>query len=419
MRLRVEPCPQRVGTEAAGPPAGGSGVTARASWTAALERRPAKIFGAGARPVVALAPGRVNLIGEHTDYNDGWVLPMAIDRHVGVAAVPRGDRVLRAHAVAFGETREGRLDELAPPGGGGWFGYVAGTAWAMRGAGLELRGADLVVDGDLPLAAGLSSSAALEMATALALCDLAGIEWRPLEMARLGQKGEGEYVGVRGGVMDQFTAALGQAGSALLLDCRSLTARAVGIPVEAAVVVMDTGAPRSLAGSAYNDRSASCRDAVSLLRQVRPEIRSLRDVDLELLDGERERLGEKLYLRARFVVEETGRPLAMAAALESGDLRAAGTLMNASHEGLRELYQVSSAELDLITEIARRRPGCFGARLTGAGFGGCAIALVAADRVGAFVDEVGAGYGARVSLPSAVFSVRAEGGARLLSSAPR
>ncbi len=388
-------------------------------WISGLHGLPAEIFGNPDRPSVALAPGRVNLIGEHTDYNDGWVLPMAIDRHVGVAAQPRGDRVLRAHAVAFGETREARLDELAPPGGGGWFDYVTGTAWVMRSAGLELSGADLVVDADLPPASGLSSSAALEMATALALCDLAGIAWRPLEMALLGQTAEGEYIGVRGGVMDQFTAALGQAGRALLLDCRSLTTRAVSMPAGAAVVVMDTGAPRTLAGSAYNDRSASCREAVSLLRRGRPEIRALRDVDLELLEGERARLGEKLYRRARFVVEETERPLVMAAALESGDLRAAGRLMDASHEGLRELYEVSSIELDLITEIARSRPGCYGTRLTGAGFGGCAIALVAADRVGAFVDEVGAEYRARGTLRSTIFSVRAEDGARLLSRAAR
>jgi len=217
-------------------------------------------------------------------------------------------------------------------------------------------------------------------------------------------------------VMDQFTAALGQAGHALLLDCRSLTTRAVTIPAGAVVVVMDTGAPRTLAGSAYNDRSASCREAVSLLRRGRPEIRALRDVELELLESERARLGEKLYRRAHFVVEEIERPLAMAAALESGDLRAAGRLMDASHEGLRELYEVSSIELDLITEIARSRPGCYGARLTGAGFGGCAIALIAAGCVNAFVDEVGASYRSRVGLPGAVYAVRAASGARLVAA---
>ncbi len=389
-------------------------MTARGGWLTALPLRLAELFGSGRDSCVAAAPGRVNLIGEHTDYNDGWVLPMAIDRRVGVAAAPRPDRVLRAHSEVFGETREVDLDELSAPGGAAWIDYVAGTAWALTAAGHRVVGADLVVDGDVPLGSGLSSSAALEMATARALCELSGIPWQPLAMALLGQRTEGEYIGVKGGVMDQFTAVMGEAGCALLLDCRSLEATRVDLPVEAAVVVMDTGAPRTLAGSAYNDRSAACRGAVAALREADPSIRALRDVDLELLEAERDRLDEVVYRRARHVVEENLRPAALAAALAHGDLEAAGNLMDASHASLRDLYEVSSAELDLVTGLARRHPACFGARLTGAGFGGCAIALVSAAGCDGFVADVGARYREHVDLPGAVFAVRAESGAGLV-----
>ncbi|HQN96600.1 MAG TPA: galactokinase [Thermoanaerobaculales bacterium] len=384
-------------------------------WQARLRERHAALFGAGAQPLVAVAPGRVNLIGEHTDYNDGWVLPMAIDRCAGVAAAPRADRTLRAHATVFSETREVAIDELQPPGGGHWLSYVAGVAWAMRAAGLEVPGADLVLDGDVPLGSGLSSSAAVEMAVARALCALAGAPWEPLAMARLGQRVEGEFVGVKGGMMDQYTAVFGRAGHALLLDCRTLEAEPVPLPEAAVVVVMDTGAPCSLAGSAYNDRSRSCRLAVEAIRTLAPEVRALRDVDEGLLEVARGRMGEVELKRARHVVAESRRPLAMAEALRRGDLAAAGRLMNDSHASLRELYEVSSAELDLFTELARRHPACHGARLTGAGFGGCAIALVEAGGAEAFMVEVHAGYRERFDLPSAVFVCRPSSGARLLN----
>ena len=386
----------------------------RPGWLAGLRERFAAAFGTRATPLVAVAPGRVNLIGEHTDYNDGWVLPMAIDRCAGVAAARRADRTLRVHAVVFGETRELVIDELRPPGGAHWTSYVAGVAWAMRAAGLGVPGADLVLDGDVPLGSGLSSSAAVEMAVARALCALADAPWEPLAMAQLGQRVEGEFVGVKGGMMDQYTAVFGRAGHALLLDCRTLEAEPVPLPEAAAVVVMDTGAPRSLAASAYNERSRSCRLAVEAIRTLAPEVRALRDVDEALLERARGAMSEVELKRARHVVAENRRPLAMAEALARNDLAAAGRLMNQSHESLRELYEVSSAELDLFTELARRHPACYGARLTGAGFGGCAIALVEASAAEGFMSEVHAGYRARVDLESAVFACRPASGARLL-----
>jgi galactokinase len=365
-------------------------------------------------PLIAVAPGRVNLIGEHTDYNDGWVLPTAIDRRVGLAFAPRDDRMLRVHSVVFDETRELSIDDLAPPGGSEWFSYPAGVAWAMISSGIEVSGADIVVDGDVPLGSGLSSSSALVMAAALALCELSGVPWSPVEMALLGHRVESDWVGIKGGVMDQFTAAMARKGHALLLDCRSLSHRPVRIPEEVRVVVMDTGAPRTLAGSAYNERSASCRAAVEILEDADPTISALRDVGLDLLEANRNLLDETTYRRARHVVEENARPPAMADALAEGDLAEAGRLMDESHFSLRDLYEVSSVELDLFTELAREHPACHGARLTGAGFGGCAIALVSAESAEDFMEATNSRYQSKVELPSSVFACRPAGGARLL-----
>jgi galactokinase len=377
-------------------------------------RRFAERFGAGPAPRVAVAPGRVNLIGEHTDYNDGYVLPMAIARAAVVVFRPRADRILRGHAVAFDETRERALDALAAPGGHDWLSYVAGVAWAFAAEGLAVPGLDVVVDGDVPLGAGLSSSAALEMATARALCAAGEIAWEPVRMARLGQRAENQFVGMNCGIMDQFASAVSEEGTALLLDCRSLETRAVPVPEDAAVVVMDTGARRALAGSAYNDRRAACERVVAHLRALDPSVRALRDVTPALLERGRAGLDPIDYRRAGHVVPESRRPVEMAKAFETGDLAAAGRLMNDSHFSLRDLSEVSCEELDLITEIARRQTACFGARMTGAGFGGCAVALVRADSVGPFCEAVLGTYTGRIDLPAALYPCRPMAGARLL-----
>jgi len=368
----------------------------------------------GSAPRVAAAPGRVNLIGEHTDYNDGFVLPMAIGRAVVVAFRPRGDGVLRAHSVAFAETKEAEVASLAAPGGSDWFSYVASVLWAFASEGLAVTGMDLVVDGDVPIGAGLSSSAALELATARALAAATGAPWDAAAMARLGQKAENGYVGMSCGIMDQFASAVCAEGHALLLDCRSLEARPVPVPDAAAVVVMDTGARRSLAASAYNERRAACERVVKALVQIRPGIRALRDVTADELEAVASRLDATDARRARHVVAEIARPAALAAAFESRDLVAAGRLMKESHVSLRDLYEVSCEELDLVTSLARRQPSCYGARMTGAGFGGCAIALVAADDVAAFCEEVLFGYKATFDLPAALYPCRPVAGARLL-----
>jgi galactokinase len=356
----------------------------------------------------------VNLIGEHTDYNDGFVLPMAIARYAVAAFRPRSDGVLRARSISFGETSEARIEALAAPGGHGWFDYVAGVAWALRSEGLPTPGVDLVVDGDVPIGAGLSSSAAVELATARALSAASGAPWDPVHMAKLGQKAENGYVGMNCGIMDQFASAACEEGRALLLDCRTLETRPVPVPGAAAVVVMDTGARRSLAASAYNERRAACERVVAEIARTKPGVRALRDASPADLEAARPRLDPVDAKRASHVVAEIARPEALAKALAGGDLARSGGLMNDSHASLRDLYEVSSEELDFVTELARRQPSCHGARMTGAGFGGCAIALVDARDVARFCDAVLAGYEARFDLPAALYPCRPVAGARLL-----
>ena len=373
----------------------------------------AAAFG-GDAPRLAEAPGRVNLIGEHTDYNDGFVLPMGIERHAVVAFRARDDRRLRAVSSAFGGTREVEIDALQPGGGHQWIDYVAGVAWALRESGRLVRGADLAVAGDVPIGAGLSSSAALEVAVARALCAASALPWDAVEMALLSQRAENAYVGMACGVMDQFAAAASVEGHALLLDCRSLETQAVALPAAAAVVVMDTGVRRALARSAYNDRRRSCEDAVAALREAAPNVRALRDVTPVLLEAERSRLEPVAFRRAAHVVVENLRPVNFAAAVRTGDLEAAGRLMNESHASLRDLYEVSCAELDTMVEIAQAQPGCLGARMTGAGFGGCAVALVESAQAEEFTRAVEQAYRTRYDLPAALFACRPAAGARLV-----
>ena len=377
------------------------------------EQRFAEEFG-GPAPRLAVAPGRVNLIGGHTDYNDGFVLPMAIGRCTVIAFRPRADRRLRAHAVAFRETRERDLADIAPPGGSDWLSYVAGVAWALAEDGFDVPGLDAVVDGDVPIGAGLSSSASLELAAARAFASAGGLPWDAVRMAKLGQKAENRYVGMNCGLMDQFASAVCREGCALLLDCRSLAVEPVPVPPGATVVVMDTGARRALAGSAYNDRRAACEAAVEGLKALDPGIRALRDVSAELLERGASRLDPVVLKRARHVVPENLRPREMAAALRAGDLERAGRLMNDSHASLRDLYEVSCPELDLLTDLARAQASCYGARMTGAGFGGCAVALVREGEVAAFGAAVLSAYRAKVDLESGWFACRPMAGARLL-----
>jgi galactokinase len=361
--------------------------------------------------LLARAPGRVNLIGDHTDYNDGFVLPMAIDRAVWIALRRRDDSRVSAHSLDFDSDISFDARDLEH-GERGWGEYVRGMAWVLgekaRRDGATLRGWDGVVAGDVPLGAGLSSSAALELATARALAAVSDFAWEPAAMARLAQRAENEWVGVNCGIMDQLISAAGVTGHALLIDCRSLDTRAVPLPSDVAVVVLDTATRRGLVDSEYNERRARCEGAAAQFG-----VRALRDVDAQLFAQRAGTLDEVTRRRARHVVTENARVLAAAEALGAGNAHRVGELMTESHRSLRDDFQVSRAELDAMVDIALAEDGCYGARMTGAGFGGCAVALVARDAADRFAGAVATRYETRVGLTPAVYLCEASNGASI------
>jgi galactokinase len=342
----------------------------------------------GGEPRLFSAPGRVNLIGEHTDYNEGFVLPMAIDRRTTVAAAPRADRLVVAYSETIDDEIQVDLDHSGPTRRGSWADFVEGTVRALMARGVEIGGASLFVTSDVPAGAGLSASAALEVSVGLALAALSGrADLDRVTLALAGQAAEHEYVGTRCGIMDQYIAALGVEGCALLIDCRSLEPRVVPMDLgKAEIVVCDTRVKHDLASSAYNERRSQCEAAVVAFGRRIPGLRSLRDVtadDFERFSGE---LAEPLLRRARHVLTENARTLAAAELLSRGELDRVGSLMAASHASLRDDYEVSSPALDFAVETAMNVAGVYGARMTGGGFGGCAIALAAASAVGGLRD---------------------------------
>ncbi|MFN8518374.1 MAG: galactokinase [Chloroflexota bacterium] len=363
-----------------------------------------------ARARVVRAPGRVNLIGEHTDYNDGLVLPAAIDLEMRIAYLPTDDRQVRLASGQTGDTLA--FDAGAPgPRAGGWRDYVAGTAWAMGEAGLATHGLTGVLESTVPVGAGLSSSAALELASAWALSGTDAPAADPLSLVRVAQRAENDYVGMRCGLMDQFASAAGVAGSAVLLDCRSLEHRAVPIPAGLVLVVAHTGVPRSLTSSAYNERRAQCEAAVAVLARHDPGVSALRDVTPTMLDRYADELEPVVLRRARHVVEEDERVLATERALRVGDLDEVGRLFAASHASLRDLYEVSVPELDALVALAASTPGVVASRMTGAGFGGCTVSLVHAEAVERLRARVAHEYAALTGREPRVWAVRAVAGA--------
>jgi galactokinase len=366
----------------------------------------------GREPRLFRAPGRVNLIGEHTDYNDGWVLPLAIDRDVVVAAASRSDHRVCAFSLNRGQEAEVDLDRPPQPVRGGWLGYVEGTARMLEEVAGPLPGANLVLQGDVPEGGGLSSSAALEIAVGLALVSLSGRKVDRRRLALAGQAAEHRFVGTRCGVMDQMAAALGCAGHALLIDCRSLEARTIPLdPARAAVLICDSGVKHALAEGQYNRRRAECEEAARRLAAVLPGVRALRDVGGDELRAHAHVLPEALRRRARHVVAENERTLRGADALRDGELHAFGALMVDSHRSLRDDFEVSIPELDVLAEAAAGLRGVFGARMTGGGFGGSTVTLVdpaAAQNVGAGLVEA---FARRFGRSPAWFVTDAAGGA--------
>lgn len=349
----------------------------------------------GRRPeVVVRAPGRVNLLGAHVDTSEGWVLPAAIDRAVWLAAAvrpPGQGREMCLAALDLEAEAALELDHLPPPrpergGDGSWADLPAGLAWALQASGYRLPALEVAFSSDLPMGAGVSSSAAVEMAFLLAwetLAARAGEVWRlsGIDRARFGQRAENDYLGVRSGIMDQFASLHGQRGRAILLDCRTLEHRLVPIPDSVAVLVADSGVRRRLEASGFNDRQEEARRALAGLRELLPRLRTLRDLSVEDLELWEHRLEPDLRRRARHVVEENLRVRAGAKALEADDLEAFGAFMQDSHRSSRDLFEVSLPELDELAAAAWRARGCLGARLSGGGFGGCVTALVRADAV--------------------------------------
>jgi galactokinase len=335
----------------------------------------------GGQPRIYRAPGRVNLIGEHTDYNDGFVMPAAIEFSMWSASAPRGDRKLIVHSENYSETCEFNLDDPEPRRRGHWSDYVLGVAVSLERSGIALPGANLLLRSDVPIGAGLSSSAALEVAVALALTPE---PVHPTTLAKLCQRAENEFVGVQCGIMDQFVACHAKSGNALLLDCRSLEYSFAPIPPGVKLVIANSMVRHSLAGGEYNRRRAECAEAAAYLGK------SLRDVTMPEL--ERAALPETILRRARHVITENVRVTRAQAALDRGDLTEFGQLMYQSHRSLRDNYQVSCAELDTLVEIARGLPGVYGSRMTGGGFGGCTISLVAEEHVDTVRAAIVAGY---------------------------
>lgn len=372
-----------------------------------------------ASPIVVRSPGRVNLIGEHTDYNDGFVLPLAIDREIVLIGRRRRDDRVRVYSLNFvqeasfhlGDIRDPslstRLDRNAP-----WSNYVRGVIWALLDAGFQVGGFDAALFGNIPLGAGLSSSAALEVGTALLLKELFALELELVQIAKLCQRAENEFVGVQCGIMDQFTAALAKKDRGLLLDCRTLHYRHVTLPARhVRLVVADTGVRRELATSSYNVRRDECSKGVELLRQHMPEIDALRDVPPHKFEQYRAMLPDVVARRCAHVIYENERVHAAAEALAVGDFDACGQLMNASHNSLRNDFEVSCRELDEMADIARSVPGVYGARMTGAGFGGCVVSLVRADAVPALVNTIEDQYSRRTGKSPTVYVVSPSDGA--------
>ena len=376
----------------------------------ALKSRFREIYGHD--PAIYRAPGRVNLIGEHTDYNDGFVFPSAIDLFIWVAVMPREDERVRVRSEDLNEEAEFALGPGSQGTQARWSQYIFGVAAMLQRDGHRLKGANLLVRGEVPIGAGVSSSAALEVAAGFALLANSGTSMEGRRLAQLSQKAENEIVGTRCGIMDQLASACCIADHALLLDCRSLEFRNLPLPPGIRLVICNTMVKRELATSAYNTRRAECEEGVRILAERFPHVRALRDAAIEQLEACRAVLPENVYRRCRHVITENARVLRAADALQQNRLDDLSQAMAESHRSLRDDFEVSCAELDLLVDLAKRQQGVHGARMTGAGFGGCTISLVDADKVDAFREHVSAGYLQQTGVAPDIYICHAADGAK-------
>jgi len=364
----------------------------------------------GSRAAVFSAPGRVNLIGEHTDYNDGFVLPSAIGFYAHVAVAPRPDRKLVFRSTGFAQAFEADLSET-PKKLGEWCDYVLGVAVQLGKAGVRVSGANILVHGEVPIGAGLSSSAALEVASAMALLHLAKAEMPMKQVAKLCQRAENEFVGAHVGIMDQFVSCHGRKDNAVMLDCRSLDYELVPIPESVKFVICNTMVKHELSGGEYNVRREQCEAGVQILAKAYPEVRALRDVSVGQLEAQRREMPELIYKRCLHVVQENDRVVETVQRLRGGDMELVGQLMGESHASLRDLYEVSCAELDAMVESAQRLPGFIGGRMTGGGFGGCTVNLVEEADAAEFAEKIAERYHGKVGIAPNVYVCSAADGA--------
>lgn len=355
------------------------------------------------------APGRVNLIGEHTDYNDGFVLPMAIDRNIWVAATIRDDDQFNVYSADFDNNISFSTKQLQDSTLPHWTHLLRGVWYLLGEKGKMPPTVNIAIAGDVPIGAGLSSSAAMEVVLIELALSLIDEHWAQAEKALFGVEVEQKFTGMPSGIMDQMASAVSQEGHALLIDCRSVETTPVNIPENVAVIVMDTAKRRQLVDSAYAERRRQCEESADIIG-----VKSLRDATLEMVDSHQDKLGDVRFRRARHIVQENDRVLAYVEAFKNNDLLLAGQLMNESHYSLRDDYEVSCTELDIITEIARNQTGCYGARMTGAGFGGCGVALVDRSAVENFIAAVTSAYQEQTPLEPALYEFEPAAGSQVI-----
>ncbi len=368
----------------------------------------------GRVPTVSRAPGRVNLIGEHTDYNDGFVMPAALEFATLTAAAQRPDRRLRVYSMIMDETREFDLDAPPQSPSGDWSDYVLGVALMLETSGLRLSGADLIVWTDVPIGAGLSSSAALEVSCAHALLTESGLAFDPIEIALLCQRAENDFVGMRCGVMDQYISCCGVAGHALLIDCRSLASRHVAIAPNLRLLIANSRVRHRHAGGEYNLRREACEEGVRLLGRTLGPIKALRDVTPDELEARRRRLPELIYRRCRHIVTENARVLEAERSLQAGDFAACGRAMNASHVSMQKDFEITCPEIDMLVGLAQTVEGVYGSRMTGGGFGGCTVSLIEASAVDKASQILTDGYRIATGLDADVYVCAPSDGAGLI-----
>jgi galactokinase len=368
------------------------------------------LYGQTAR--VYCAPGRVNLIGEHTDYNDGFVMPVAMDLYTWVAAAPRNDERIHVYSKNLAAAAEMDLRDTSVRARGNWSAYIHGVAASLRLAGQNIRGANLLVEGKVPMGAGLSSSASVEVATGYALLATSELSLDPVELAKICQRAENEFAGAHCGVMDQMIACCGRANYALMLDCRSLEFQLLPLFPDAQFVVSNSMVKHDHAAGEYNARRADCETATRILSKQIPGVRALRDVTLLDIERFSQSLPEVVYRRSRHVVSENARVIAARSALERGDPELFGRLMQESHRSLRDDYAVSCAEVDTLVELACEQEGVYGSRMTGGGFGGCTISLVQRTKVGEFGRVLAQRYEQSTGKQPDIYIFQASDGAR-------